>query len=99
MQNALSRNEGQQRNIWRSGWFVLALVVAVLFALSMFLWECRLPTEIDLQIHAHIAVPAALFMVGQANPEGENILSQVLFQSLGQHGAGAPFMMRYAGSC
>lgn len=56
MQNALSRNEGQQRNIWRSGWFVLALVVAVLFALSMFLWECRLSTEIDLQIHASYAV-------------------------------------------
>lgn len=56
MQNALSRNEDQQRNIWRSGWFAVTLILAVAFALSMFLWECRLPTEIDLQIHASYAV-------------------------------------------
>ena len=56
MQEITANRENQRRNIWCSGWFVLAAVAAVLFALSMFLWESRLPTEIDLQIHASYSV-------------------------------------------
>ena len=55
MQETIARNE-RQRNIWRSGWFVLAAALAVAFSLYMFLWEMRLPTEIDLQIHASYSV-------------------------------------------
>ncbi|MBE5793161.1 MAG: hypothetical protein E7323_00570 [Clostridiales bacterium] len=55
MQEPIARND-RQRNIWRSGWFVLAAALAIGFALYMFLWEMRLPTEIDLQIHASYSV-------------------------------------------
>lgn len=55
MQATIARKD-QQRNIWRSGWFMLAAVLAVGIALYMFLWEMRLPSEIDLQIHASYSV-------------------------------------------
>lgn len=54
MQDTIATSE--KRNIWRSGWFVLAALLAVSVALYMFLWEMRLPTEIDLQIHASYSV-------------------------------------------
>ena len=55
MQETIVKPE-RQRNIWRSGWFALGLLLAVAFALYMFLWEMRLPSEIDLQIHASYSV-------------------------------------------
>ena len=55
MQETIVKPE-RQRKIWRSGWFVLGLLLAVAFALYMFLWEMRLPSEIDLQIHASYSV-------------------------------------------
>ncbi len=52
MQEVMATPGSKHRNIWRSGWFYVALVLALALAFSMFLWECRLPIEIDLQIHA-----------------------------------------------
>lgn len=43
------------KNLLASGWFWLAAAAAFAGVLFMFLWECRLETEIDLQIHAAIA--------------------------------------------
>ena len=56
MQETIATQNNGKRIIWRSGWFVLTAAAAVTFALYMFLWEMRLPTEIDLQIHASYSV-------------------------------------------